>query len=166
MKHLCAPWRSEYFKARKGGDCVFCDIINNPEKDNEKGVLFRGKFCFGVMNLFPYSPGAFLIIPYKHTANIEDLSQETWFEMSFYIRKGVEILKNKLSAGGVNIGMNLGKAAGAGIDEHVHYHAVPRWERDTNFITTIADVRVNGVPFAPIYKQIKEGFKEIKYESN
>lgn len=163
MEHLCAPWRSEYFSKKMSG-CVFCDIVNNPQNDAQAGVLFRAKNCFGIMNLYPYTPGHFMVIPYKHVENIEDLDAKTWQEMSAFVQKGVEILKRELNATGVNIGMNLGKAAGAGIAEHVHYHLVPRWERDTNFITTIADVRVNGVPFHPLYEKLKNAFENVAIE--
>ncbi|NLK66487.1 MAG: HIT domain-containing protein [Campylobacteraceae bacterium] len=161
MEYLCAPWRSEYFSQKKS-ECVFCDVTNSPENDAKNGVLFRAKYCFGVMNLFPYSPGAFMVIPYKHIDNIENLELEIWQEMSFYVRLGVRVLKEQIGATGVNIGMNLGETAGAGIAGHVHYHLVPRWRGDTNFITTIGCVRVNGVPFSDLYEKIKDGFKNLK----
>lgn len=160
MDYICAPWRSEYFSSKKK-TCPFCDAVKDKELDEEHGVLFRGKFCFGIMNLFPYNPGAFMIIPYSHLESIEELPLEAWQEMSYYVREGVVVLKKVLNAGGVNIGMNLGKYAGAGIPSHAHYHVIPRWERDTNFITTISGVRVNGVPFHPLYVQIKEAFEKI-----
>lgn len=159
MQHLCAPWRSEYFSAKKDS-CVFCDVINSDD-DDKNGVLFRAKHCFGIMNLYPYSPGHFMIIPNQHTDKIEELDEQTWFEMSKFVRLGVEILKKELYANGVNIGMNLGKAAGAGIAEHVHYHLVPRWSGDTNFITTISDVRVNGTPFHPLFDKLKKAFSAV-----
>ncbi|MCZ6106020.1 HIT family protein [Campylobacter ureolyticus] len=159
LEYLCAPWRSEYFSHKKS-ECVFCDIVNSRENDKKNGVIFRAKHCFGVMNLYPYSPGAFMVIPYKHIDNIENLDDEIWTEMSKFVKKGVEVLKKYIGASGVNIGMNLGSAAGAGIAQHVHYHLVPRWSGDTNFITTIGCVRVNGVPFSDIYEKIKLGFKE------
>ena len=137
---------------RRGGDAAF---------DDRNGVLFRAQHCFGVMNLYPYSPGAFMVIPYEHVDNIECLSDDAWAEMSRYVRAGVGILKRTLGANGVNIGMNLGAAAGAGIAEHVHYHLVPRWQRDTNFITTIANVRVNGLSFAPLFEKLKAAFVEL-----
>ena len=155
MQHLCAPWRSEYFSAKKDS-CVFCDVINSDD-DDKNGVLFRAKHCFGIMNLYPY----FMIIPNQHTDKIEELDEQTWFEMSKFVRLGVEILKKELYANGVNIGMNLGKAAGAGIAEHVHYHLVPRWSGDTNFITTISDVRVNGTPFHPLFEKLKKAFSAV-----
>ena len=159
MQHLCAPWRSEYFSTKKDS-CVFCDVINSDD-DDKNGVLFRAKHCFGIMNLYPYSPGHFMIIPNQHTDKIEELDEQTWFEMSKFVRLGVEILKKELYANGVNIGMNLGKAAGAGIAEHVHYHLVPRWSGDTNFITTISDVRVNGTPFHPLFEKLKKAFSAV-----
>ena len=160
MEHICAPWRSEYFSKKEQG-CVFCNVVNHPEKDAQRGVLFRAKRCFGIMNLYPYTPGHFMVIPYVHTDNIESLDEQTWSEMSAYVREGVKILKRELNAAGVNIGMNLGKAGGAGIAEHVHYHLVPRWSGDTNFITSIAEVRVNGVPFTPLYEKLKAAFEDV-----
>ena len=103
-----------------------------------------------------------MVIPLQHTDRIEELDEQTWLEMSRFVREGVKILKSELRAEGVNIGMNLGGAAGAGIAEHVHYHLVPRWSRDTNFITTIADVRVNGVPFHPLFEKLKKAFSAVK----
>ncbi len=129
MQHLCAPWRSEYFSAKKDS-CVFCEIINSKEDDEKNGVLFRAKHCFGIMNLYPYSPGHFMIIPNHHTDKIEELDEQTWFEMSKFVRLGVEILKRELHA-------------------------------DTNFITTIADVRVNGTPFHPLYQKLKKAFSGV-----
>ena len=144
--HLFAPWRSEYFGSKPSG-CVFCAIANEPSKDDENFVLFRAKYCYGVMNRYPYTLGEFMIIPFKHSDNIESLESEIWLEISSLAQKSVAVLKNTLGAKGVNLGMNLGECAGAGIAEHVHLHLVPRWERDTNFITTIGGARVHGVPF-------------------
>lgn len=153
MDYLYAPWRSEYFSQKIDG-CVFCHIVENEDKDEELGVLFRDKNSFGVMNKYPYMPGHFMIIPNIHVQAIEELDDETWQEISLHVRDGVKLLKEEMRAPGVNIGMNLGKCGGAGIAEHVHYHLVPRWERDTNFITTIGNARINGVDFEKIYKRI------------
>ena len=102
-----------------------------------------------------------MVIPYEHCDKIEALSEEAWQEMSHFVRLGVQVLKTAVKAQGVNIGMNLGNAAGAGIAEHVHYHLVPRYNGDTNFITTISNVRINGVSFAPLYEKIKAGFENF-----
>ena len=91
MDYLCAPWRSEYFTEKRSG-CPFCDAAADAAFDDRNGVLFRARHCFGVMNLYPYSPGAFMVIPYEHVDNIECLSDDTWAEMSRYVRAGVGFL--------------------------------------------------------------------------
>ncbi len=135
------------------------EILN--AKDSELGVIFRAKFCFGIMNLYPYSPGHFMVIPYAHEEQISSLSLDVWQEMSHFVREGVGILQNALGAKGVNIGMNLGASAGAGIAAHCHYHLVPRWAGDTNFITTIADTRVCGRDLGEIYEKLRSEFKGV-----
>lgn len=159
MDNLYAPWRSVYFSDKKDY-CVFCNIVEKVDDDESLAVLFRTKNCFGVMNRFPYTPGHFMIIPNLHIDNLESLDEKIWHEMSYYVQKGVKIVKQSLNAPAVNIGMNLGICAGAGIAEHIHYHIVPRWHRDTNFITTIGETRVNGVPFENMYKKLKKAFDE------
>ena len=102
-----------------------------------------------------------MIIPFKHSDNIESLESEIWLEISSLAQKSVAVLKNTLGVKGVNLGMNLGECAGAGIAEHVHLHLVPRWERDTNFITTIGGARVHGVPFGQQFDKLKVAFNEL-----
>jgi diadenosine tetraphosphate (Ap4A) HIT family hydrolase len=109
-----------------------------------------------VMNKYPYTPGHFMIIPHFHTDKLEELDPEIWLRMSSLAQKGVRMLKEGFNARGVNIGMNLGSAAGAGIAEHIHMHLVPRWERDTNFITSIGQNRVYSTDFEKIYIRMKE----------
>lgn len=157
MKHLYAPWRSEYLND-KSEQCPFCLCVSELQKDKELGILFRAKHCFGVMNRYPYTPGHFMVIPYKHEEHIENLSKEVWVEMSLFVREGVQILKEHLKASGVNIGMNLSVAAGAGIAPHCHYHLVPRWIGDTNFITSIGQTRVCGVDLEKIYHKLLKAF--------
>lgn len=161
MQVLYAPWRSEYFSKKQVG-CVFCDIAANAKDDEENGVLYRAKHCYAVMNLYPYTPGHFMVIPYVHCDSIEALEEACWGEMSRIVRFGVKILKESLNAQGVNIGMNLGQAAGAGIAAHAHYHLVPRWAGDTNFITTIGQARVSGADFKEIYLKLKKAFGEYR----
>lgn len=157
MQHLYAPWRQKYFEHKKDG-CVFCEQVKNADKDLENGVLFRASHCYGVMNLYPYALGHFMILPYTHSENIEDLEPLVWQQMSECVRLGVKILKECLSAGGVNIGMNLGAQAGAGIAAHCHYHLVPRWQGDTNFMTTIAQTRVLGSDLEALFKRLRQAF--------
>ena len=151
---LYAPWRDEYVTNKKIEGCVFCHISDSVE-DEELHVLYRDEHCFIVMNRYPYTPGHFMIIPHKHTDKLEELDPVVWLHMSALAQKGVRLLKEGINANGVNIGMNLGKAGGAGIAEHIHMHLVPRWERDTNFITAIADTRVYSTDFEKIFQKIK-----------
>jgi len=152
---LYSPWRDDYVSSKKIKGCVFCHISTHIEDDNDLKVLYRDKYCFIVMNRYPYTPGHFMIIPHYHTDKIEDLSSDCWLNISSLAQKCVPLLKEAMSAQGVNIGMNLGSSAGAGIAEHVHMHLVPRWQRDTNFITSIANTRVYSSDFDKIYHQIK-----------
>ncbi|QOP43294.1 HIT domain-containing protein [Sulfurimonas sediminis] len=152
---LYAPWRDEYVTQEKIKGCVFCHISTHPQEDASLHVLYRNEYCFMVMNKYPYTPGHFMIIPHMHTDRLEELPSEVWLNMSKLAQQSVKLLKEGLGANGVNIGMNLGKAAGAGIAEHIHMHLVPRWERDTNFITAVAHTRVYSTDFEKIYKKIK-----------
>lgn len=158
MERIYAPWRTDYVSqnSKEIDGCVFCHIVKNINDDEELGVLYREKDFFIVMNKYPYSPGHFMIIPNLHTDKLEDLDSEIWARMTLFAQKGVKLLKDVLNAGGVNIGMNLGSAGGAGIAEHIHLHLVPRWSGDTNFTTTIAETRVYSTDFFKIYKRLKE----------
>jgi len=156
MDRLYAPWRFEYVTEEKIEGCVFCHIHENTDKDEKLGVLFRDKNCYVVMNKYPYSPGHMMIIPNFHTDKIEDLDEQTWIDMSIRVRQATKMLKEVLNAQGVNIGMNLSKAAGAGIAEHVHYHVLPRWLGDTNFISSIGNARVYPVDFDKIFLNLKK----------
>ncbi len=153
---LYAPWRSEYINKAKIQGCVFCHISHHKEDDISAHVLYRDEECFIVMNKYPYTPGHFMIIPHMHTDNLESLPSQTWLHMSDLAQKSVRLLKDGFGAKGVNIGMNLGENAGAGIAEHIHMHIVPRWPRDTNFITSIASTRVYSTDFEKIYIRLKE----------
>ncbi len=156
MEYLYAPWRSEYVTGKKVEGCVFCHISKNPYMDEEHYVLYRDEVCFMVMNRYPYNPGHFMIIPHYHTDALENLEDDIWIKMSSLAKKSVKMMKEGFGAVGVNIGMNLGSAAGAGISEHIHLHIVPRWQRDTNFITTIGKTRVYSTEFLKVYYKIKD----------
>ena len=147
-------------KATKNSS-VLSENSSQTQKDSELGVIFRAKSCFGIMNLYPYSPGHFMVVPYAHEEQISSLPLGVWQEMSFFVREGVGILQKALGAKGVNVGMNLGAPAGAGIAAHCHYHLVPRWAGDTNFITTIAHTRVCGRDLNEIYERLKAEFKGV-----
>ena len=154
MEHLYAPWRYSYVSEEKIEGCVFCHISKNID-DEKLQVLFEDEYCYVVMNKFPYSPGHLMVIPHFHTDKIEDLPDNVWLQISIRVRQAVKLLKEQMNAQGVNIGMNLGKAAGAGIEQHVHYHALPRWNGDTNFISSIGGTRVYPADFNEILIKLK-----------
>ena len=155
MDRLYAPWRREYHTTKRIG-CVFCDI----EKNDKNYVFYKDDICFFIMNKYPYNPGHFMIIPNKHTTNLEDLSEIEITHISKMAQKGVKILK-EWGATGINVGFNLGFDGGAGIPEHIHMQLVPRFKRDTNFMTTISNTRVYSADFDKVYNEIKEIAKGI-----
>ncbi len=151
---LYAPWRDDYINDLKVEGCTFCNISKNKDKKDELHILYSDDKCFIVMNRYPYTPGHFMIIPHFHTSALEELDSEAWLHICSLAQQGVKMLKEVLDAQGVNIGMNLGDAAGAGISEHIHLHLVPRWPKDTNFITSIGQTRVYSTDFEKIYKKL------------
>lgn len=153
---LYAPWRTDYIGGQAIEGCVFCHISAHAEEDENLHVLYRDEHCFVVMNRYPYTPGHFMIIPHTHTDALESLEPQTWLRITALAQRGVRMLKEGFNAQGVNLGMNLGKAGGAGIAEHIHLHLVPRWERDTNFITAVAETRVYSTDFERIYRKMLE----------
>lgn len=150
MDYLNAPWRDKYFK-EKQEECPFCI--------ESETLIYEAKHSKVIMNKYPYSPGHLLIIPKIHVEFLKDLDEATWVEMSKLARFAEQVLFDVVMAQGVNIGMNLGDAAGAGIAKHLHLHVLPRWHKDTNFITTIAKTRVLGTSEDELYLKIKESFK-------
>ena len=143
METLWAPWRMEYIKCEDKGDgCIFCDKPAE-KNDRENLILYRGKTCFVIMNYYPYNNGHLMVVPYLHTSNLSDLSDEANLECMRVLRKCVEILTKTMECQGFNIGLNLGRCAGAGIDQHLHFHIVPRWNGDTNFISFFFNVSCN-----------------------
>ncbi len=153
---LYAPWRNDYVTGERIEGCVFCHISRHEEDDHKLHVLYRDEHCFIVMNRYPYTPGHFMIIPHQHTDALEELPADVWLHISALAQKGVRLLKEGFGAHGVNLGMNLGSAGGAGIAEHIHLHLVPRWRGDTNFITSIGETRVYSSDFEKVYEKILE----------
>ncbi len=135
-----------YLKAPKGavtGGCIFCERIREgPEKDKENLILKRGKHAFIVLNLYPYTNGHMMVVPYKHTGELGELDADTLQEMMSLVNKAIQALRNVMGPQGFNVGANLGRAAGAGVDDHVHFHIVPRWVGDTNFMPVLSEVRL------------------------
>jgi ATP adenylyltransferase len=140
-KLLWAPWRMGYINGEKEDGCLFCRKAEGLD-DVADHVVARGERSFVLLNLFPYNSGHLMVAPYRHTGELEDLAPEEIADLMALVRKAVEVLKNCLRPEGFNVGFNLGKAAGAGIVDHIHLHIVPRWQGDTNFMPVISDTRV------------------------
>lgn len=157
MKTLWAPWRIEYITGEKEKGCIFCDKPNEG-KDEENLILFKGEHSFIIMNRYPYSNGHLMAVPYKHTSNMSELDDNERLELMNLTTKCVEIL-DIMKPDGFNIGMNLGTAGGAGIDDHLHFHIVPRWNGDTNFMPLIGDVKIMPEYLQDTYKTLSEQIK-------
>ncbi|WP_295701836.1 HIT domain-containing protein [Helicobacter mastomyrinus] len=153
MDRIYAPWRSKYFTAGSE-ECVFCNIAKNPQDDEKNHIIYRDELVFGVMNLYPYTPGHFMLLPLIHCDSPEKLPLEVWLHLHRLSHQAMQILY-AYGAQGVNMGLNIKKAGGAGIPEHLHIHFVPRYIGDTNFITSIAQTRTFGMEFDSVYVKIK-----------
>ena len=138
MEAIYAPWRSEYIRGEKPHGCIFC----KSSLRSDEFVLFEGKTCFVMMNRYPYSCGHLMIIPYRHLSHFHDLIPDEKLEMFNLLDLAVRALKETMKPDGFNLGINLGKVAGAGVDDHLHAHVVPRWTGDTNFMTVVGESRV------------------------
>jgi ATP adenylyltransferase len=156
METILAPWRMEYIKGEKPDGCVFCKCSIRCDEY----ILFEGKTAYVMMNKYPYINGHLMIIPQRHIGNIEDLTQEERKEIFDLLDVSVKALKEAMNPNGFNIGANIGKAAGAGIEEHFHVHVIPRWEGDTNFMSVVTHVRVipeavekTAANLAPLFKK-------------
>lgn len=144
MDHIFSPWRYAYVTSRKGDDgCVLCGIgADAPSSDEERLVVARGDHAFVVLNLYPYNSGHLMVVPYRHASHLGDLDAAVLAGMGRLAARAEAVLVEVYRPDGVNLGMNLGKAAGAGIEDHLHLHVVPRWIADTNFMTVAGETRV------------------------
>ena len=157
MKHIWAPWRIEYILMEKADGCILCEKPKE-DKDMQNYILYRGDKNFIILNSYPYNPGHLLVAPYRHIGNLEELTEEERNEHFELLSRSIRALKEAFNPGGFNIGANIGKVAGAGIDDHFHSHVVPRWQGDTNYTTVTADVRVVPQALAETYKILEGKF--------
>ena len=158
MKTMWAPWRMEYILGEKGEGCIFCRALS----DQDNLTLYKGKETMVVMNKYPYINGHLLVAPTRHLSLLEQLSKKEMGDLLETVEKSVGILKNVMNPDGFNVGLNLGKVAGAGVEEHLHFHIVPRWFGDTNALTVFADVRVIPEHLQATCKNLKPYFDKIK----
>lgn len=161
MKKLWAPWRIEYIRSPKKEGCIFCDKPNR-DKDRDDLILYRGKNVCVLMNLYPYNNAHLLIAPYEHVDHMHGLDLKTYQEIMMLADHSMEILKKTMGAQGFNFGANIGAAGGAGIEEHIHFHVVPRWAGDTNFMPVLGHTKVQVDGLLECYDQLKPHFESIQ----
>ena len=157
MERIWAPWRIQYIQIEKPEGCILCE---KPEqnKDALNYILYRGDKNFIILNSYPYNPGHLMIAPYRHVTSLEGLTEEERHEHFEIVTRSIRVLRQVFNPGGFNIGINVGKAAGAGIEDHVHTHIVPRWQGDTNFMPVLSDIRVLPEALAETYKKLEGKF--------
>lgn len=161
MERLWAPWRMEYILNEKPAGCIFC-VTDNTEKDRERLILHRSPLSIVMLNRYPYTNGHLMVAPVRHTSDMNSLSNEEMLDLFSSLRLCKNVLQETAQPQGVNIGMNLGRAAGAGVDEHMHLHIVPRWNGDTNYMSVVADIRVMPENLMTTYDRLLPGFKDPK----
>lgn len=154
-ERLWAPWRFVYIESKEVPGCIFVELPKL-ENDRDNLILFRGETSFVMLNAFPYTNGHLMVAPYKHTAEMSELSDAELLEINQLLARAITWLRQAYHPDGFNIGVNLGSAAGAGIPTHVHWHIVPRWSGDTNFMTTVGDVRVLPQSLEQSYDRLRE----------
>ena len=160
MKQLWAPWRMEYIKSKKSDECIFCALPSSQD-DEKNHILFRGKHSFVIMNIFPYNCAHLMVSPYRHIRCVTEQNHSERFEVNQLTQECIKILKTVSEPDGFNIGYNIGKAAGAGYDEHIHCHIVPRWSGDTNFMPVLGEVKVHPENLRSTYERLQPHFKNL-----
>lgn len=160
-KNLWAPWRSEFILGEKEEGCVFCNLQKRKTMRLSNLILYRTEKSYIVMNKFPYTVGHLLIVPNRHIGVLERLTDRESQEIMSLTQLSIKIMKQQLKPNAFNIGMNLGRPAGAGIPRHLHMHVIPRWMGDSNFMPIVGKTRVHSVPMEYVYKSLREGFDRV-----
>jgi len=158
MERIWAPWRMKYILSNKVEGCIFCEKVAEEDDENNL-ILYRGGSCFLILNTFPYNCGHLMVVPYRHIGEVEKLEESESSELMSLTQLSVKTLRHILKPEGFNIGMNLGRVSGAGVEGHLHIHIVPRWNGDTNFMPLLADTKVLSESLRETYKKLVQGFK-------
>lgn len=159
-KMIWAPWRSAFILDKKEKGCVFCN--RQKKKDSLKNlIIYRGEYNFIILNKYPYNTGHTLVVPYRHVGLLEKLTEEESREFFELVRKTVVAIKKALKPNAMNLGMNLGRSAGAGVPGHIHMHIVPRWQGDTNFMPVVGKTSVVSIPLEPVYEALRKEFSRL-----
>ncbi len=158
MKTLWAPWRMEYILGEKEPECVFCLALS--QRGNL--TLYTGSLSMVMMNKYPYINGHLLVAPKRHIADLDKLTLEEMADLLKMVKDSIQILRKVMNPDGFNVGLNLGEVAGAGVEQHLHFHVVPRWQGDTNAMTVFADVRVVSEHLETTYGNLKQHFEALE----
>jgi ATP adenylyltransferase len=154
---LYSPWRLDYIRGEKPGDCILCRY-QDLGKDEENLIISRQRHCYVMLNRYPYNNGHIMLVPYLHRSGLGELPPEAMAELGSMLQTCEKALYQTYGCDGINIGLNLGRAAGAGIDEHLHFHLVPRWTGDSNFMSVVCGERVIPEAFELSYARLRETF--------
>ena len=162
MDYLWTPWRFHYVsEARKSTQCVFCEkAASDPANDREELILYRGRFNYVLLNLYPYTTGHSMIAPYAHIADLIESPTEMLNEMMALAQRVQRALRDCYHPEGYNLGLNMGRCAGAGVEHHLHLHALPRWTGDSNFMTVVGETRVEPEGLATTYDKLIGFFRQ------
>ena len=162
MEKLWAPWRMEYIKNKdkNRGGCVLCLKRLARGHSEQELVLYRSGLCYVVLNKYPYIGGHAMVVPNRHIAKLENLTSDEGLDIFLTIQKTIKVLKKAMKPDGINMGLNLGKAAGAGLTKHLHYHLVPRWNGDTNFMPVIGESKVISETLKASHNRLAPLFKK------
>lgn len=165
MEKLWSPWRSNYiesFKDQTGDeDCIFCNAVHQNSADDSSLVILHEELCFVTLNLYPYNGGHLMVIPNRHLSDFNKLEADELSAMMSLVQKSMKALDLVMKPHGYNLGANIGRAAGAGIDQHIHFHIVPRWSGDSNFMPVIGDVKVISQDLLHMKKNLTAAFEKI-----
>lgn len=161
MERLWAPWRMEYISGcEKIEGCIFC-VLPAKGEDEKNLILLRGKHSFMMMNSFPYNNGHLMVAPFRHTADMYLLTDEELLEINHLTRFGIKVLSSLMQPDGFNLGVNIGRTAGAGVLDHIHWHIVPRWNGDCNFMPVLGNTKVLPESLPSTYKKLRAKIEEL-----
>ncbi len=156
MEKIWAPWRAKYIYLRNAKKCIFCVEKRKTKADREKYILKRNRYAFSMLNRYPYNNGHVMVAPYRHVRSLEFLKKEELTDLMDLVNSTKKKIDRTLKPAGYNIGLNIGKLAGAGFARHVHIHIVPRWKGDTNFMPIIGDVKIVSDSLDKMWELLKE----------
>jgi len=159
MDHLWTPWRSTYMREKRDKPgCIFCHAASSPNDDSETLVVHRARLNFVILNRYPYTSGHVMIAPYQHVSRLQQVADDTVEEMIRLARLAERVIEQSYQPQGLNIGMNLGEAAGAGIEQHIHLHVLPRWMGDANFMTSVGETRIIPEDLTITFAKLRDAF--------